>query len=344
MINIGEYDYNDILQQAVAEIRSGRAKTARQLNVALIGVYWNLGRMLVERKLDSKHGSGVVKRLASDLTHQFPDMGFSVRNMWYMKRFYLRFSAEDPKLQQAVALLPWGHIILLLEKGLDSRRTAFYAAETVSKGWSREMLLHAVKSDYYGSVVNTPKSNNFAETLPAPVAEYANEIFRSRYNLGFLGISEPMKELDMERRLVERVTRSILELGKGFTFIGNQYVISFNGKEYKVDMLFFHRGLHRMIAIDLKVGEFKPGYIGKMNFYLTLLDRMDKAPDEEPSIGLILCAEKDHLDVEVALQDIGKPIGVAEYQYLLPKDQIQQIVSAEMKKSEKQACNNDLNA
>ena len=344
MINIGEYDYNDILQQAVAEIRSGRAKTARQLNVALIGVYWNLGRMLVERKLDSKHGSGVVKRLASDLKHQFPDMGFSVRNMWYMKRFYLRFSAEDPKLQQAVALLPWGHIILLLEKGLDSRRTAFYAAETVSKGWSREMLLHAVKSDYYGSVVNTPKSNNFAETLPAPVAEYANEIFRSRYNLGFLGISEPMKELDMERRLVERVTRSILELGKGFTFIGNQYVISFNGKEYKVDMLFFHRGLHRMIAIDLKVGEFKPGYIGKMNFYLTLLDRMDKAPDEEPSIGLILCAEKDHLDVEVALQEIGKPIGVAEYQYLLPKDQIQQIVSAEMKKSEKQACNNDLNA
>ena len=161
-------------------------------------------------------------------------------------------------------------------------------------------------------------------------AEYANEVFRSRYNLGFLGITEPVKELKLEHRLVKKITRFILELGKGFTFIGNQHILPFNGKEYKVDMLFFHRCLHRMIAIDLKVGEFKPEYVGKMNYYLTLLDRIEKAPDEEPSIGLILCAEKDHLDVEVALQDIGKPIGVAEYQYLLPKEELLKIVSSEM--------------
>lgn len=123
-----------------------------------------------------------------------------------------------------------------------------------------------------------------------------------------------------------------MELGKGFTFIGNQHILPFNGKEYKVDMLFSHRGLHRMIAIDLKVGEFKPEHVGKMNYYLTLLDRIEKAPDEEPSIGLILCAEKDHLDVEVALQGIGKPIGVAEYQYLLPKEELLKIVSSEMDK------------
>jgi hypothetical protein len=167
------------------------------------------------------------------------------------------------------------------------------------------------------------------------VAEYANEVFRSRYNLGFLGVTEPLNEMKLERRLVEKVSRFILELGKGFTFIGNQHVIPFNGKEYKVDMLFFHRGLHRMIAIDLKVGGFKPEYIGKMNFYLSLLDKMEKAPDEEPTIGLILCAERDRLDVEVALQDVGKPIGVVEYQYLLPKDRILQIVSTEMKNSGK---------
>ena len=144
------------------------------------------------------------------------------------------------------------------------------------------MLLHAVKDCYYEHLFATPQSNNFSATLPAPVAEYANEVFRSRYNLGFLGNTDMMKELRLERRLVKKITRFILELGKGFTFIGNQHILPFNGKDYKVDMLFFHRGLHRMVAIDLKVGEFKPEYVGKMNFYLTLLDWMEKAPDEGP--------------------------------------------------------------
>jgi predicted nuclease of restriction endonuclease-like (RecB) superfamily len=220
-----------------------------------------------------------------------------------------------------------------MSRNLTEEETIFYASEVISKGWSREMLLHAIKGNYYASLQATPKSNNFTQTLPEPVAAYANEVFRSRYNLGFLGIAEPMKELELERRLVDKISRFILELGKGFTFIGNQHIIPFNGKEYKVDMLFFHRGLHRMIAIDLKLGEFIPEYIGKMNYYLTLLDQLEKAPDEESSIGLILCAEKDHLDVEVALQDIGKPIGVAEYQYLLPKDEILQIVSSEIEKT-----------
>ena len=161
-------------------------------------------------------------------------------------------------LLQAVAVLPWGHNLLLMDKGLDSAHIDFYAQEIISKGWSRDMLLHAVKGNYYENLLATPQSNNFSQTLPAPVAEYANEVFRSRYNLGFLGITEPVKELKLEHRLVKKITRFILELGKGFTFIGNQHILPFNGKEYKVDMLFFHRGLHRMIAIDLKVGEFKP--------------------------------------------------------------------------------------
>ena len=335
VFDTGETGYNEILRQAVAEIQGSRTRISLQISSSLTGVYWNLGRILVERKLDGKHGSGVVKRLASDLKQKFPDMGFSERNMWYMKRFYLRYVGEDAKLQQSVAVLPWGHNVLMIEKGLDSARIAFYAMEVVSKGWSREMLLQAIKADSYGALAASAPSNNFTETLPEPVAEYANEVFRSRYNLGFLGVTEPLNEMKLERRLVEKVSRFILELGKGFTFIGNQHVIPFNGKEYKVDMLFFHRGLHRMIAIDLKVGGFKPEYIGKMNFYLSLLDKMEKAPDEEPTIGLILCAERDRLDVEVALQDVGKPIGVVEYQYLLPKDQILQIVSTEIKDSDK---------
>lgn len=333
--HISEIDYNELLRQAVAVIDHSRSSIAIQVNNTISEAYWHLGKLLTERKLESKHGSSVVKQLSSDLKQRFPDMGVSPRNLWDMKRFYLRYVDSDSKLRQAVAVLPWGHNLLIMNKELPDEQAMFYAQEVISKGWSRDMLLHAVKGNYYANLMATPKSNNFALTLPAPVAEYANEVFRSRYNLGFLGITEPMKELKLERRLVNKITRFILELGNGFTFIGNQHILSFNGKDYKVDMLFFHRGLHRMIAIDLKVGEFIPEYVGKMNYYLTLLDRMEKAPDEEPSIGLILCAEKDHIEVEVALQDIGKPIGVAEYQYLLPKDEILKIVSSEMNKPDK---------
>lgn len=332
LMPLGEQEYNELLLQAVAEIENARLTLSRQVSSTISGMHWNLGKLLFDKKIESKHGSGVVNRLSSDLKEQYPDMGLSPRNLWNMKRFYERYKDEEPKLLQAVAVLPWGHNLLLMDKGLDSAHIEFYAQEIISKGWSRDMLLHAVKGNYYENLLATPQSNNFSQTLPAPVAEYANEVFRSRYNLGFLGITEPVKELKLEHRLVKKITRFILELGKGFTFIGNQHILPFNGKEYKVDMLFFHRGLHRMIAIDLKVGEFKPEYVGKMNYYLTLLDRIEKAPDEESSIGLILCAEKDHLDVEVALQDIGKPIGVAEYQYLLPKEELLKIVSSEMDK------------
>lgn len=332
LMPLGEQEYNELLLQVVAEIENARLTLSRQVSSTISGMHWNLGKLLFDKKIESKHGSGVVNRLSSDLKEQYPDMGLSPRNLWNMKRFYERYKDEEPKLLQAVAVLPWGHNLLLMDKGLDSAHIEFYAQEIISKGWSRDMLLHAVKGNYYENLLATPQSNNFSQTLPAPVAEYANEVFRSRYNLGFLGITEPVKELKLEHRLVKKITRFILELGKGFTFIGNQHILPFNGKEYKVDMLFFHRGLHRMIAIDLKVGEFKPEYVGKMNYYLTLLDRIEKAPDEESSIGLILCAEKDHLDVEVALQDIGKPIGVAEYQYLLPKEELLKIVSSEMDK------------
>ena len=332
LMPFGEQEYNELLLQAVAEIENARLTLSHQVSSTISGMHWNLGKLLFDKKIESKHGSGVVNRLSSDLKEQYPDIGLSPRNLWNMKRFYERYKDEEPKLLQAVAVLPWGHNLLLMDKGLDSAHIKFYAQEIISKGWSRDMLLHAVKGNYYENLLDTPQSNNFNQTLPAPVAEYANEVFRSRYNLGFLGITEPVKELKLEHRLVKKITRFILELGKGFTFIGNQHILPFNGKEYKVDMLFFHRGLHRMIAIDLKVGEFKPEYVGKMNYYLTLLDRIEKAPDEESSIGLILCAEKDHLDVEVALQDIGKPIGVAEYQYLLPKEELLKIVSSEMDK------------
>ena len=178
------------------------------------------------------------------------------------------------------------------------------------------------------------KSHNFTETLPSVHSDYASEVFKDNYNLGFLGITERVKEAELEKRLVEKIKLFVLELGKGFSFIGNQYRLEYNGKEYFVDMLFFHRHLRSLVAIELKIGSFKAEYAGKMNLYLSLLDKLEKSESENQSIGIILCADKDHVDVEIALQDINKPIGVAEYQLLLPKDELRALLIDEIKKSE----------
>ncbi len=329
-ININDSDYREILLQAVAQINTARTLIAKQINSTANSVYWNLGKLLFEKQLEEGYGSGVVKQLSIDLKNEFPDMGLSPRNLWDMKRFYERYQLADEKLRRSVAVLPWGHNILLLNKVQSLAAVEFYANEVATKGWSRDLLLNAIKMDSYSRAGNQLKTNNFSNTLPEISAEYANEVFKSSYNLGFLGITEPVKESELENRLITKIRAFVLELGKGFSFIGNQYRLEYNNKEYFVDMLFFHRGLQSLVAIELKIGSFKAEYAGKMNLYLSLLDKLERGENENPSIGIILCADKDHLDVEIALQDINKPIGVAEYQLLLPKDELQTLVLNEI--------------
>ena len=185
--------------------------------------------------------------------------------------------------------------------------------------------------------------NNFSTSLPATQAQYANEVFHSSYNLGFLGVTQPILELELESRLVEKVKLFLMELGKGFTFIGNQHVLEYNGKESRVDMLFFHRGMRCLVAIDLKIGKFIPEYAGKMNYYLSILDRIERQEGENPSIGIILCAEKDHVEVELALEGITKPIGVADYQLIIPKEELQKTIAAEIKSFEEEKASKNQN-
>ena len=331
-VNYDEKDYQELLHDTIAVIESSRTDIAKQINMNVISSHWEIGKLLEERKLDSKHGDQIVKRLSVDLKDRYPNMGLSPRNLWDMKRFYLRYYQEDTKLRRSVAVLPWRHNLLLLRYDLSAEHVLFYANEVLNKGWSRDMLNLALKSEYHLSIQASEKSNNFSTTMSEENAEYANEIFRSHYHLGFIDAIEPLKELDLERHLVNKITSFIMELGNGFSFIGNQHTLSYNNKEYHVDLLFFHRKLRSMIAIELKIGEFKPEYIGKMNFYLSLLDKLEKAPDENPSIGIILCAGKDHLEVELALQDVNKPIGVAEFQYLLPQNKLEAMITNEIKK------------
>ncbi|MEA5402712.1 PDDEXK nuclease domain-containing protein [Arcicella sp. DC2W] len=330
-ISLKKEEYESILKQAVEQIRTTRIIVAKQLNSATQSIYWNLGKLIAEKQLAEGYGSAVVNQLSVDLKKEFPDMGLSPRNLWDMKRFYERYYLADLKLRQAVAVLPWGHNLLLINKVQSLEAVLFYANEAIAKGWSRDWLLNAIKMDSFSHHQTQIKSHNFNETLSAIDADYANEVFKDRYNLGFLGIIEKVKETELEKRLVEKIKNFVLELGKGFTFIGNQHRLEYNNKEYFVDMLFFHRGLRSLIAVELKIGSFKAEYVGKMNLYLSLLDKLEKGETENNSIGIILCADKDHLDVEIALQDINKPIGVAEYQLLLPKDQLQDLLVNEIK-------------
>ena len=331
-IVINENDYKKLFHQTVEIIERSRVQVAKQINSTRTSTYWEIGKLLTELKIDSKHGDGIVNRLSVDLKKIYPNMGLSPRNLWNMKRFYLLYNQENTKLQQAVAVLPWGHNLVLMNNNLSAENIIFYSNEVCSKGWSRDMLLHAIKAEYHLSVEHIDKSNNFSQTLSPQYAEYANEVFRSTYNIGFIDATEPLKELDLEKRLVNKITSFIMELGRGFSFIGNQYTLSYNNKEYRVDLLFYNRQLESMVAIELKIGEFKPEYVGKMNFYLSLLDKLERLPHEKPSIGIILCASKEHLEVEMALQDVNKPISVAEYKYLFPKDKLQNILIDELKK------------
>ena len=325
--NQDENLFNDICNV----IDNSRTKIASQVNAGVCYTYYEIGRILEERKLESKHGSAVVERLSADLKARYPKMGFSPRQLWNMKKFYERFRNADLKLLQAVAVLPWSDNLLFLNKNLSDEEIAYYAKETVSKGWNRDLLLNAIKLEMYESNAKN-QDNNFLEVLPSSQGLYANEVFKETVNLGFLEITEPVLELELENRIMERIKQFLLEMGKGFTFIGNQHVLEFNGKDYRVDLLLYHRKLHCLVAIDLKIGEFKPEYVGKMNFYLSILDEKEKAEDENPSIGIIMCAEKDHFDVQMALKDVCKPIGVTDYKLLIPTEEIKQIVQEELNK------------
>ncbi len=325
-------EYNELLQQAVAVIETARGNAARAVISTSNEMHWRIGQLLYERKLDSAHGDSVVKRLSVDLKTMYPKMGMSVSNLWAMKKYYLRFHLSDPKLQRSVGVLPWRHINQLMTRLKDDDTAIqYYAERTIEKGWKCDLLVNAIKLGMHKHQPEANVSNNFAIALPEAQAAYANEIFKDSYCMGFLGVTEPLLELELERRLVEKVKQFLLELGQGFTYIGNQHVLSYNGKDYKVDMLFFHRGLRSLVAVDLKISEFLPEYVSKMNLYLSLLDRLERGRDENPSIGIILCAEKDNVEVELSLEGFTKPIGVAEYKLIVPQTELKQLITDEIK-------------
>ena len=335
--------YNEMLREIITEVKMTRVVIANRLSASVTQLYWNIGKRLSIEKLEKGYGGRVVEQLSADLKSEFPDTeGFSPRSLLDMKRLYEFYTdgfqiSPQPVAEfennippQSVAILPWGHNRLILSKIKDRQEAIYYAEASVKMGWTRNLLLNFIKADTYHNAKELPKLHNFETALPEHLQEQADEMLKTTYNLGFLGVKHQIKERELERRLVEKIKLFLLELGDGFSFIGNQHRLTLGRKEYFVDLLFFNRKIKSLIAIDLKIGAFEPEFVGKMNHYLGLLDDQVKMPDENPSIGIILCAEKEHIDVEVALRDFHKPIGVAEYQTIFPEKEIKSLINREL--------------
>ena len=325
--------YDAFVAELKTRIAAARVSVARHVNSELVNLYWDIGQSIVEKQSAEGWGESVVERLSLDLRLAFPQArGFSARNLWDMRRFYAAYSAahflrqlaaepshrrqgtSDQLLRQLVAEIPWGHHLLVLNKAEHPAARFYYLQATARFGWSRAVLLNQIKARAYERTLAEGKTHNFPATLPAALTEQAEEALKSSYSLEFLGIHREVKERDLENRLIAEVQRFILELGYGFCFIGRQHRLVLGEKEYFVDLLFYHRFLKALVAIDLKVGGFTPEHAGKMDFYLNLLNERERAPEDRPSIGIILCAEKDGLEVEFALKTKANPIGVAEYE------------------------------
>lgn len=310
-----------LLSTVKTTIQTGQQEAIKQVNRALIDVYWQIGRHIVESQQKNGWGKSVVEDLSRDLKTSFPNQtGFSARNLWDMRRFHETYK-DFPNLRQLVAEIPWGHHLLIMQRAKEAQERQYYLQATQQFKWSRNVLLNQIKAKAYERQLQLPQ-HNFKETLPEHIAEQAEETIKNTYSLEFLGIDEVMLERDLEKRFLQQLQAFLLELGYGFTFIGSQYVVTLKEKQYRIDLLFFHRKLNCLIAIDLKISSFKPEYAGKMNFYLELLDEQVRLPRENPSIGIILCAEKDVLEVEYTLRNSNKPMGVSEYQLIsqLPED------------------------
>lgn len=339
-----EQDYLAFLNEVKSLIRQGHNKTALAVNAGLIQTYWILGHRIAQQQSLFEGRNNYVEQLAKDLRAEFPEMkGFSRSNLFYIRKFYQFYvnasvqqivglnefstnvlSARQPvtlnnenSVQQAVGLsfdmlsVPWGHHVVLLDKVKTVDEAIFYLQQTIENSWSRAILVLQIEQGLYSR--QGKAITNFEQTLPEKQALMAGQILKDPYNFGFLTLESKVYELDIERQLTEHITKFLLELGKGFAFIGRQYPLQVGNKDYRLDLLFYHIRLRCFVVIDLKVVEFEPEFAGKMNFYLSAVDDQIKTPDDQPSIGIILCKNKNKLEVEYALQGMSKPIGVSEF-------------------------------
>lgn len=317
-------DFKDIIFDIKNQISNTQVEIFQNANKSLLKLYYNLGKILDE---NSTWGNKFIDEIAIELKVSFPNIkGFSVRNLKNMRKYYKECSANQ-FVQTASAQIPWSHNILILDKIKSDEQRIWYMSETLKNGWSYDVLAFQIKSDLYQRQVLNEKQNNFETTLINPQSDLARDIMKDPYILNLTTLKENYIETELENAMVDKIKTVLLELGNGFSFIGNQYKLTVGNEDYFIDLLFYHTKLHCYIVIELKNTKFKPEYVGKVNFYLSAVDDLIKSEFDNPSIGIILCREKDKFSAQYALKDINKPIGVSSYEIskYLPKDIIESL-------------------
>lgn len=308
--------YINFFKNIKNKIIDSQRKAVIAVNTEIIMLYWEIGNLILEKQGSYGWGSKIIDNLAMDLKGAFPEIkGFSSRNLKYMRKLADEYR-DIEFVQQVVAQISWSHNIILMDKVADIEIRKWYIQKSIENGWSRNILLNQISYNLYERQALENKITNFDKTLVDPQSELATQTLKDPYVFDFLTLSEDAKEKDLEAQLVKHITKFLLELGSGFAFVGNQYHLEIGGDDYYIDLLFYHLKLRCYVVIELKTGKFKPEYAGKLNFYLSAVDDLLKTENDNPSIGIILCKEKNKLIAEYALKDMTKPIGVSEYKIL----------------------------
>lgn len=313
-------NYIHLLMEVKQRIRSAQYEALKAVNREMINLYWDIGQMIFIKQQNYNWGKSVVEQLSKDLQTEFPGIsGFSARNIWNMRSFYVTYS-QNEKLQPLVAEIGWTHNIVILEKCKDDLEREFYMKMTRKFGWTKNVLIHQIENQTYEKTLLN--QTNFDQNISSEIRNQLKLAAKDEYTFDFLELADEHSERQLEQAILAKVKPFLQEMGGIFTFVDSQYRLEVDDEEYFIDILLYHRRLKCLVAIELKIGKFLPEYVGKMQFYLSVLDDKVKLPDENPSIGIILCKSKQRTIVEYALKDSNKPIGVATYQIVsqLPQE------------------------
>ncbi|MBW8325046.1 MAG: PDDEXK nuclease domain-containing protein [Prolixibacteraceae bacterium] len=305
-------DFGNWIGELKSRIYEARRRIAFAINSQLLELYWEIGKSIAEKQEKANWGSNFIEQVAIELKHEFPDIkGFSRRNLYAISQWYKFYSEKYQFVPQTVAQIPWGHNRLIISKIKNIEEAEFYCNEILKTGWDRDTLEIQISNNLFEKVGKA--TNNFSETLPISQSTLVSQTLKDPYNFDFLGLHDDALEKAIEDELVKNITKFLLELGKGFAFLGRQYKIEISETDYFIDLLFYHLELRCYIVIELKAGKFKPEHAGKLNFYLSAVDSQLKRSDDNKSIGILLCRKKDRIEAEYTLRDINKPMGISEY-------------------------------
>jgi len=313
-------EYASLWAEVKERVRSAQYAALKAVNKELVALYWDIGRLIVSRQSDAAHGDAIAEQLAADLRLEFPGVGgYSRRNVFYMREFYLAYR-DLPKVQPLVAQIGWTQNLTILQRCKDPLEREFYIRMTRKFGWTKNVLVYQIENQSYEKTLLG--QTNFDRALTPKLRAQAKLAVQDEYTFDFLEMGEEHGERELERALISRIGHFLRAMGGMFTFVGSQFRLEVEGEEFFIDLLLFHRRLKCLVAIELKIGKFEPEFVGKMQFYLSALDRQVREQGENPSIGIILCKEKNRTVVEYALHDARKPIGVATYRTVkrLPKE------------------------